>query len=109
LNAPTAAVNAATADAQAAQTVAAAAIASTFKQATPLHYKNKYKDMEDLQVASYCGRLCQDLQRWQLFAHRQFLSARQAKVVLSRQSMMLTRLPTKELSRLIPGSSSVRP
>jgi hypothetical protein len=61
LNAATAAVNAANANAQTAQAVAAAATASTFKPATLPCYENNDKDME-MQVASYCGRLCQDVQ-----------------------------------------------
>jgi hypothetical protein len=105
LNAATAAVNAANANAQAAQAVAAAATASTFKPATPPRYENKDKGMEIrkwLPVVEDYARTCND---GALSAP--FCTA--SRGCTSSRSMMLTRLPTEEPSRLIPGSSSVRP
>jgi hypothetical protein len=63
LDAATAAVNVANANAQAAQGVVAAATASTFKPATPHRYENKDKDMEIckwLPVVGDYARTCND-------------------------------------------------
>jgi hypothetical protein len=103
LNAATAAVNAANANAQAAQAVALA-----FKPNPPPRYGNKDKDMEIrkwLPIVEDYARTCADGDYCVLSAP--ICMANRGRT--SSRSMMLTRLPTKEPSRLIPGSFFVRP